>query len=357
MSKKSWPPIRKGTNHGKTSFIVDARFNGKGERKFFPTKSKAEGWAHTQKVKRQNEGKSAFDDSELAAFGWTVQKATSFALAHLRAEQASVTVSEATLALVAQKKAGGRSEQYQKDLTHRLARVADHFDGKKLAAITTADLDAFLSSLTVAPGTKNTFRRDIRTLWGFAGKRGWALAATAKDTEAATVSQALPGILQPKQAATLLKKTTDPETLAFHAIGLFAGLRVSEIKALDWRDVDLPGGLITVSAQIAKTRSRRLVPILPSSSPHRRDACAPEGKPRGKVSRSQQIYRAGRGQITASSMKGRFAGMRSYRNGVRSSVRKPPSTISSATARPTAGDCCSPWPEKPFANMKLRIPG
>jgi integrase len=264
MSKKAWPPIRKGTNHGKTTFIVDARFNGKGERKFFPTKTEAEGWALTQKVKRQKEGNSAFDDRELATFGWTVQKAISFALAHLRTEQASVTVSEATLALVAQKKAGGRSDQYQKDLTNRLRRVAEHFDGKKLAAITTADLDQFLSTLTVAPGTKNTFRRDIRTLWSFSEKRGWAAAITAKATDLASVPPAPVKALLPEQAATLLTETTDPETLAFHAIGLFAGLRVSEIKALDWRDVDLPGGLITVSAQIAKTRSRRLVPILPN---------------------------------------------------------------------------------------------
>jgi integrase len=52
--------------------------------------------------------------------------------------------------------------------------------------------------------------------------------------------------------------------LAFHAIGLFAGLRVAEIKALDWRDVDIAGGFIHVGAKISKTRSRRLVPVTPN---------------------------------------------------------------------------------------------
>ncbi len=42
---------------------------------------------------------------------------------------------------------------------------------------------------------------------------------------------------------------------------MFSGLRVAEIKKLDWRNVDLGGGFIEVSAATSKTRSRRLVPI------------------------------------------------------------------------------------------------
>jgi integrase len=60
----------------------------------------------------------------------------------------------------------------------------------------------------------------------------------------------------------LLAESNDPDLLALHAIGCFAGLRVAEIGKLDWRDVDLQHGLITVGASISKTRSRRLVPIL-----------------------------------------------------------------------------------------------
>ncbi len=70
-----------------------------------------------------------------------------------------------------------------------------------------------------------------------------------------------PGILNPEQAAALLAESKDNDLLAFHAIGLFAGLRVAEIKALDWRDVDIAGGFIHVGAKISKTRSRRLVPV------------------------------------------------------------------------------------------------
>ena len=39
--------------------------------------------------------------------------------------------------------------------------------------------------------------------------------------------------MTPEQAAALLAESNDNDLLAFHAIGLFAGLRVAEIKALD----------------------------------------------------------------------------------------------------------------------------
>jgi len=50
----------------------------------------------------------------------------------------------------------------------------------------------------------------------------------------------------------------------FLSIGAFAGLRSAEIERLDWAKVDLEGGYITVDASIAKTNSRRLVPIVPN---------------------------------------------------------------------------------------------
>ena len=75
--------------------------------------------------------------------------------------------------------------------------------------------------------------------------------------------------------------------LAFHAIGLFAGLRVAEIKALDWRDVDLAGGFIHVGAKISKTRSRRLVPILDNLQAW----LQPIAKPSGPIVERELRYR------------------------------------------------------------------
>jgi integrase len=260
--REPWPRIRKTLNHGMPTFTVDARIAGKGERRFFQTRQEAVGWAQIQRVRRQNEGGRSFDDRELAAYGLTISDAIKFTLDHYRRQTASAPLESAVNALIEGKKGTGRSERYCNDLRLRLGRVCAAFENKTVAQISTGDLEAFLASLNVAPETRNTFRRDIRTLWSFSEKRGWATATTAKNTERSKVIDRPPGILTPEQAAALLAESKDNDLLAFHAIGLFAGLRVAEIKALDWKDVDLAGGFIHVGAKISKTRSRRLVPIL-----------------------------------------------------------------------------------------------
>jgi integrase len=260
--RQPWPRIKQVVNHGKTVYLCDARIKGRGERRFFETKKEAEGWHLQQRAKRQNERGKAFDDRELAAYGWNVADAIRFALEHLRKQTASVPLKSAVNELIEAKKGAARSERYCKGLRLRLGRLCAAFDNKTIAQISTADLEAFLSGLNLASETRNTFRRDIRTLWHFSEKRGWATATTARNTEIAKTIAAPPGVLTPEQAAALLMEPKDNDLLALHAIGLFAGLRVAEIKALDWKDVDLAGGFIHVGAGISKTRSRRLVPIL-----------------------------------------------------------------------------------------------
>ena len=51
------------------------------------------------------------------------------------------------------------------------------------------------------------------------------------------------------------------EELALLAIGGFAGLRMAEIKRLEWKAVDLERRIIMLRADQAKTASRRIVPI------------------------------------------------------------------------------------------------
>jgi len=54
-----------------------------------------------------------------------------------------------------------------------------------------------------------------------------------------------------------------PQMLPAESIGLYAGLRRAEIERLDWRRIHLARGYIEVTAGTSKTKSRRLVEILP----------------------------------------------------------------------------------------------
>lgn len=242
--------------------LVDARIGGKGERRFFETKKEAEGWAQLQRVKRQNQGGQAFDDRELSVYGLSVADAIRFTLEHYRRQAASVPIDECVRQMIAAKRATGRSESYLYVINSNLKKVTEHFGNRLMSEITTREIEQFLAGLNLSPGTLNTIRRETVTLWSFAQKAGYVRENAAKASERAKVIDAPPGILLPEQAASLLAESKDDDILAYHSIGLFAGLRTSELKQLDWRDVDLAGRFIHVSSKISKTRSRRLVPIL-----------------------------------------------------------------------------------------------
>jgi integrase len=67
-------------------------------------------------------------------------------------------------------------------------------------------------------------------------------------------------IFTPENITELLTKA-DNTLRPFLALGAFAGLRMAELQRLDWKEIDLDRGFITVDASKAKTRQRRLVPI------------------------------------------------------------------------------------------------
>jgi integrase len=68
------------------------------------------------------------------------------------------------------------------------------------------------------------------------------------------------------EEAQLLLNAAEPSVLPFIAIGMFAGLRSAERNELNWKDVHLGVAepYIGLSAKIAKTGRRRIVPIQPS---------------------------------------------------------------------------------------------
>ncbi len=75
-----------------------------------------------------------------------------------------------------------------------------------------------------------------------------------------------PSILTPGEAMRWISCVAleAPTLLAGTAISLFAGLRAAEIARLDWREVRMDRGFIEVTAAKSKTRTRRLVEIMPN---------------------------------------------------------------------------------------------
>ena len=174
------------------------------------------------------------------------------------------TVAEAIAELIATKEAHGKSRRYIGDLSQRLNRFANSF-AVDVSTLTTADVQKWLDGLKLSAQSARNFRTVLHTLFAFAEARGYIFKGgnPVEGTEAITANGGDIQIFTPDEITALLKAASK-EFLPFVALGAFAGLRSAEIERLEWRDVDLTGAFITVASDKAKTRSRRLVPVLPN---------------------------------------------------------------------------------------------
>ena len=259
-------------------------------RKFFESRARADAYAHLRRVELANvgaEGVAMSADERtvarecaalLAPHGKTLREATMFFLAHLRSAVRSVPVGQLVREVQTSKAKDGAGKRHLGDLKSRLTVFGRDFDGRLVSDVTTAELDDWLRGLPVGPVGRNNFRKVVRGAFSYAVARGYCPANPVTATARAKVADKPPGILSVAEAGALLEHA-DAAVLPYLAVGLFAGLRRAELERLDWREVDLAGGHIEVSAAKAKTARRRLVTI----EPNLREWLLPLARPSGPV--------------------------------------------------------------------------
>jgi integrase len=173
------------------------------------------------------------------------------------------SVAECCAEMIAAKVADELSRRHVKDLQNRCQRFARAFCCS-IGQLGEAEISEWLRGLKVSARTRNNYRMAVITLFRFAGKQGY-VSKDQIDREQIDKAKQTTGeiaIFSARQIADLLR-AADVETLPFVALGAFAGLRSSEIQRLDWSQVDLSEGHLTVFAKKG-TASRRIVPILPN---------------------------------------------------------------------------------------------
>lgn len=191
----------------------------------------------------------------------SLREAVDYFLSHHCAEVPRLPLSDAAELFAASRQQSGLSAHYVGQCRKTVSDLAKAFPGKALNDLRTSDLDAWLGDPPLAPKTKNGMRTIVVAFGNWAENRYLPKGASPftgmvryKETKAPV------SIFTQENAAWLLAKADD--TLKpFLAIGAFAGLRMTELQRLDWSEVDLDRGFITVAAHKAKTRQRRLVPI------------------------------------------------------------------------------------------------
>jgi integrase len=191
-----------------------------------------------------------------------------------------------------QRRRGGKRE--------RSARIMKAFGGRELSSITTADVRRFLSTLDhadVSARTVNKFRATLHALFEYAMRsEAYGLRVNpARDTKKRPEGGAKPiDTFEPAEVRLIAKAAREglhrdrpdhnfsPETVAawqrsnerdaaIIVVAAFAGLRLGELLALRWKDVDLTDAdrrltvvrAVSAGQEVTSTKSRhfRVVPL------------------------------------------------------------------------------------------------
>jgi integrase len=262
--------------HGTTRYCVTTpRADGPGRaRRFFEDKAEAKTFLDLKKREIEKHGLKALTlseqaradylwcESQLQPYGLSVRQAVERMLPQLQAREHGLSVKDAVKRLLESKRAVGLSDRHIYTLENRLDRFSGEYGERALASFTFRDVEQWLNALPVGAQTTNHYKAALHSLFAYGVKIGACVANPVSGIDSRKVVRGAPSILTPAQLSDLLTACgDDAELLAFVAVAGFAGLRRAEVERLDWRDVNLSRGFVTVGAQNAKTAKRRLVPV------------------------------------------------------------------------------------------------
>ncbi len=259
-SPKALYRVKLCSDGGRYGAVVRWDLGGRPHRKYFETEKKARTWADLQAIKAQNSGIGVLemtDELRLEAlkaaaiiepFGRSLVEAAQFAAEHWRAASASMKVNEAVDALLAAKERDDRSARYRDDLKGRLAKFAKTFGDRKMSELTSGEIRQWINALPVGPTSRNNTRRVLSVLWTHGIEHDWCSENLIDRIGTANEGADKIGILTPQETARLLVGTP-ARSVALFAVGLFCGLRRSELERITPASIRLNSGLVEVSVR------------------------------------------------------------------------------------------------------------
>ncbi|MFZ3376815.1 MAG: tyrosine-type recombinase/integrase [Chthoniobacterales bacterium] len=257
--------------------MVVPKLGGGRTRRFFKFtpegKREAETFLQISKVRQENEGTAALSIPEtlrieavkcerlLKPVNATLTDAVQFFLKHAKPVGGTKSLADAIREILDSKRRAGKRESYIRILGWVLNAFEREFQGRNVNEITRQDVESWVDRIENLTTRKNRIR-DLSILFDFCRRRGYCGSNPLENIERPVVSGKRPEIFTVNEAAALLTTAEiypEFELVPAIAIGLFAGLRMSEIKQLDWCNVDFEHRVIDVDESIAKTRQQRNV--------------------------------------------------------------------------------------------------
>jgi len=269
--------VRRSGSSDRYYCVTLPRLGGGRTRRFFSLtpegRREAETFLQFSKIQQENEGVAALSipgelrleavkcQRLLDSVNGSLTDAVQFFLKHAKPVGGKKTLADAISELLASKRKAGKRESYVRILGWVLKAFASVHEGRNVNEITRGEVEAWLDQIGNLATRRNRIR-DLSIFFEFCRRRGYCGSNPLENIERPTVTRARPEIFTLSEAAALLTTAEVEPDLGLVptiAIGLFAGLRMSEIKQLDWRNVDFEHRIIDVDERIAKMRQQRNV--------------------------------------------------------------------------------------------------
>jgi integrase len=152
-------------------------------------------------------------------------------------------------------------------------RVVPRIGKRQLAKLTPLDLQSLYTELADAGLSTRSIGRTHRVLhhaldqavkWNLLG-RNPRDGATAPRTQRTEMK-----VLTPEQVRAFLSATVEHPAHALYTLAVTSGMRAGELLGLQWRDVDLDAGKLTVQRALQQQNSAGLVFVTPKTAKSRR---------------------------------------------------------------------------------------
>lgn len=262
--------------------------------RYFRSKAEADTFIRQQLILIQNHGAAAFSltDEErveatsafkrLKEFGATLREVMDYYIEHAKPAGGTVTFSvgvngslgeneeELVRGFLESRRDINCKDRYVDNLVSQTNILSEQFGERKVNEIKKTELEKWLAN-KIQSGewkshkTRNNYIITLRALWSYFVESKWCSENVATKISKSNLDDVPTALFTPEESKKLLvaaSRCYEGKMLPAIAIGLFAGLRRSEICALDWSEVK--DGTIEVKAAKAKTRRRRSVYIQPN---------------------------------------------------------------------------------------------
>jgi integrase len=152
-------------------------------------------------------------------------------------------------------------------------RVVPRIGTKLLARLTALDLQALYTELTDAGLSARSVHHTHRVLHRAFGQAvKWNILARnpCDGTTAPRPQRAEMKVLTPEQVRAFLAATVDHPAHALYTLAVTSGMRAGELLGLQWGDVDLDDGHLTIRRALQQQNSAGLVFVTPKTAKSRR---------------------------------------------------------------------------------------